>query len=283
MRRVVVALALILLSAVGVGLAVRGVATERSKPSSAPRRSSSALYEDVSVDPSGRPYDVALPPHGSGAATVVRRPLAVLHAPSRQILVLGGEAVPYVRAGEYRAIDLARRPGDRYPVLGVWVVERSHRYDALVGVVVHERDTPVVRWQQLDRVAYVTDGGVGGITTVEWANRTKTLDNEASRLYERELVDRGRQFFRADVDETEGFDTVVFSNGFGDGGFPAVAGYDAEGRRAAIALWSMVAPWRLAFPKGKPPTQVRQREKALAACLAGRRTIDGGHHCRSLQ
>jgi hypothetical protein len=51
----------------------------------------------------------------------------------------------------------------------------------------------------------------------------------------------------------EGIDTIAFANGFGDGGFPSIAGYDAQGNRVAIALWTIVAPWRLAFPVGEPP------------------------------
>ena len=45
-------------------------------------------------------------------------------------------------------------------------------------------------------------------------------------------------------------DTIAFSNGWGDGSFPSLAGYDASGARAAIVLWSVVAPWRIAFPEG---------------------------------
>ena len=88
-----------------------------------------------------------------------------------------------------------------------------------------------------------------------------------------------RLFLVADVDGRRGTDTLVFANGFGDGGFPAIAGYDAAGRRAQVVLWTIVAPWRLAFPEGEPPSQVTKRENDLAACLAGDRLIDGAR-CR---
>ncbi|MBD0330203.1 MAG: hypothetical protein ICV64_08885 [Thermoleophilia bacterium] len=42
----------------------------------------------------------------------------------------------------------------------------------------------------------------------------------------------------------------------------------------------MTAPWRLAFPEGKPPRQVRRRERELAACLAGKGTADAGVRSR---
>ena len=228
----------------------------------------------VTLDPTGRPYDVALP----RGATVERRRLAVLHAPSRRVIFLGGEAVPYVTAGDYEPVTLAERPGRTYPVDAIRVDTRNS-YDSIVGVVIVERDTPVTRWKQLARVAYGTDGGLGGITTVEWAAKEKSLDNEVQRRWEEELVDEGRQSFAIDADGVDGIDTIAFANAFGDGGFPSIAGYDADGNRSAIVLWTVVAPWRLALPEGEPPAQVTARENALAACLAGHHRI-GAARCR---
>jgi hypothetical protein len=230
-------------------------------------------FVDVTLDPAGRPYDVALPV----GATVRRRPLAVLHAPSRDVIFLGGEAVPYVTAGEYKPVALAERPDRTYAVDAIWVDRPAG--NSIVGVVIVERDARVVRWRQLARVAYGTDGGLGGITTVEWAAVDKSLDNDVQRRWEEQLIDKGRQSFAIDADGVEGIDTIAFANGFGDGGFPSIAGYDAAGRRSAIVLWTIVAPWRLAFPQGRPPPQVTAREKVLAACLEGRRKVDGAR-CR---
>ena len=258
------------------GLAAAWAALDRGDDEAAPATTSPSTptFLDVTVDPSGHPYDVAL----GGRAKVERSPLAILHAPSRRVLFLGGEATPYVKAGEYEPVTLAERPERRYPVHAIWV--RGTRYDSIVGVVIVERDTRVVRWQQLQRVAYGTDGGVGGITTVEWAARPKELENVVSRLYDEELIESSRQSFTADVDGHRGVDTIVFANGFGDGGFPSIAGYDASGARAAIVLWTIAAPWRLAFPTGTPPPEVTRREKTLAACLDGRRTVELGMRCR---
>jgi hypothetical protein len=229
----------------------------------------------VTLDPSGRPYDVALPRR----ATLERRLLATLHAPSRRVLFMGGEAVPDVKPDEYEPVTLAERPGRRYPVQAIWENVRDGE-DGIVGVVIVERDTPIVRWRELQRVAYGTDAGLGGITTVEWGSRPKRLENDLSRLWNEQLIEKGRQSLVADVDGRQGADTIVFQNGFGDGGFPSIAGYDASGARAAIVLWTIVAPWRLAFPQGKPPAAVTRRERALAACLAGRRRLELGAHCR---
>ena len=240
-------------------------------------RPSPTRFLDVTLDAAGRPYDVAI----ERGARIERRPLAVVHAPSRRVLFLGGESVAYVETGEYDPVLLAERPGRRYPVHAIWIdypADRKDRTDSIVGAVVVERDTKVVRWRQLRRVAYGTDGGLGGITTVEWAAKDKELDNVVQRRWEQAFTS-GRQSLAVDADGHEGVDTIAFANGFGDGGFPSIAGYDAAGRRARIVLWTIVAPWRLSFPDGAAPRRVHERENALAACLAGHRLIDGAR-CR---
>lgn len=91
----------------------------------------------------------------------------------------------------------------------------------------------------------------------------------------RSLIDLQDKSAAFDIDGRPGTDTIRFDNGYGDGGLPSVAGYDASGARAAISIWSIIVPWRLGFPEGKPPAQVTQRESRFAACLAGRRKLEG--------
>src|SRR5262245_49765564 len=266
-RRIVLPSCLVLAAVLAL-VAWLGGRSDQSPPALAPVASTRPL--DVWLDPSGRPYDAAY----HAGARISRRPLAVLHAPSRRVLFAGGESVAWLRAQDVPSIELAERPGRRYPVVGIWL-DRPGRGPELVGVVLLERAAQVVRWKLLDPVAYGTDGGTGGITTPEWAAQPKGEANEVSRLYMRALVDERRQWFRADVDGVAGDDTVVFSNGFGDGGFPSLAGYDASGRRDAVVLWSNAAPWRIAFEGAAPPREVTETEDELAACLAGRRTVNG--------
>jgi hypothetical protein len=205
----------------------------------------------------------------------------MLYAPSARILITGGEYVGHLKPGDEEPVQLAERPGHAYPIEIVWL---SHPNGigspAVAGILIRERDTPVVRWHELERLAYGTDGGVGGITTPEWASARQGVDNEITRLYERELVEHGRDLFTADVDGSPGIDTIDFGNGFGDGGFPAIGGYDASGARAVIVVWHITAPWRVAFPRGRPPAKVIERERELAGCLAGKRTIEGFPSCR---
>ena len=229
---------------------------------------------DVLLDPDGRPYDAPLFPGSS----LERRPLTVLHAPSGQVLFMGGERLPFPDAGA-PAATLAQSPGRRYPVHAIWEVRKGSGLESIVGVVIVERDTPIVRWRVLHETAYVTDGGVGGITTREWATRGSSQENALGRLYTSELSEKGRQYFTADVDGHEGVDTVAFLNGWGDGVFPSIAGYDASGDRVEIVLWTKVVPWRLAFPAGKPPALITKAENDFAQCLAERRLVEG-FRCR---
>jgi hypothetical protein len=229
---------------------------------------------DVLLDPQGRPYDAPLFP----GSKLARRPLAVLHAPSGHVLFMGGERLPFPDAGAPGAA-LAERPDRRYPVHAIWEVRERSGLESIVGLVIVERDTPIVTWRVLHKTAYVTDGGVGGITTSEWATRGASQENEVGKLYTSELIQKGRQYFTADVDGHAGVDTIGFLNGWGDGVFPSIAGYDASGDRVEIVLWTKVVPWRLAFPEGKPPALITKAEDDFAECLAGGRPVEG-FRCR---
>ena len=149
-----------------------------------------------------------------------------------------------------------------------------------MGIVIVERDTPIVRWKILDDAAYVTDGGTGGITTSEWALQDKAVrERGQSRLLRQRAPEGPASTSPSDVDGYYGIDTIGFSNGWGDGVFPSIAGYDAAGERVEIVLWTKVVPWRLAFPEGKPPAIVTKTENEFAQCVKGLRKIDGSR-CR---
>jgi hypothetical protein len=223
----------------------------------------------VSLDPDGRAYDVRLAP----GAKVDRRPLAQLHAPTRKVLVMGGEEVANVRPGAHRPVLLAERRGRKYRLDAMWLHQKSDR-PRMVGVVLVERDSPVLRWRQLADPAYTTDRGYGGITTVEWSAREKGVRNPVENAYWDRLRAQRREVATVDGDGHAGVDTVIFRSGAGWGSFPSFVGLDAAGRRAQIVLWSLHAPWRLAFPEGTPPARITRRENQLLACLRGRK-LDG--------
>jgi hypothetical protein len=235
---------------------------------------------DVTLDPKGRPYDVALRP----GMTLTRERLATLHAPSRRVRFGDGAFVSRVGSEADEPLLLRPRAGNDYPVDVVWLAEPGVALTrGATGVVIVEGDSPVARWAALPRLAYGTDTGTGAITTEEWADRSRQLPspNVLDRLFEKKLIDGRADHVVADIDGVPGTDTIVFSNGFGDGGFPLVAGYDASGRRVALVIWHVKAPWRLAFPHGTPPRQVTEREAELAKCLRGGWvTSDAYDRCR---
>jgi hypothetical protein len=268
---IVSALLLVLLVVGGFEVGTRFVWDDEPVPVATTEAASPKPFVwDVLLDPQGRPYDAPLFP----GSKLARRPLTVLRAPSGHVLFMGGERLPFPDAGAPAAM-LAKRPGRRYPVHAIWEVRERSGLESIVGVVIVERDTPIVTWRVLHKTAYVTDGGVGGITTSEWATRGASQENEVGRLYTSELSEKGRQYFTADVDGHEGVDTIGFLNGWGDGVFPSIAGYDASGDRVEIVLWTKVVPWRLAFPEGKPPSLITTAENQFAQCLAGRRLVEG--------
>jgi len=257
---------------------VAGALLVRNDDSEAPATTTEAagpepFVWDVKLDPQGRPYDAPLFPGSS----VVRRPLAVLHAPSRRVLFMGGEYLPSPLP-DARRVTLAERQGRRYPVHAIWEVRDQSGLKSIVGVVVVERDTPIVRWRVLHDPGYVTDAGTGGITTPEWAARAEPHANDVVHLYNA-AFQKNREHFVGDVDGHKGIDTIGFRNGWGDGAFPSIAGYDAAGDRVEIVLWTKIVPWRLAFPEGEPPAMVTKAEKDFAECLAGRLEVEG-HPCR---
>jgi hypothetical protein len=228
----------------------------------------------VSLDPRGRPYDEHLAP----GATVDRLRLMRLHAPTRRVLFMGAKEIGKVRRGTSRLVLLAERPGHEYPVDAIWLYEPGQPRKT-VGVVIAERDSPVVRWRQLSDPAYTTYLGVGGITTIAWSGLPKGTDNPVEQAYWIKLRESQLQTAVVDTDERSGIDTVIFRTGRGDGSYPSFAGFDAAGKRAQIVLWSQSVPWRVAFPEGTPPVQVTRRENHLRSCLHGRTTA-GGSPCR---
>ena len=269
-RVVIVGVLVVVLAGVAVGALL---ARDDDDPGAVVPPTQQPFAWDVTLDPEGRPYDVPL----FQGSTVSRRPLTVLHAPSRRVLFMGGEYLPLPEASG-ATTTLAERPGRSYPVHAIWEERKRSGLRSIVGVVIVERDTPVVRWRTLHDAAYVTDGGTGGITTQEWAAKEKSHENAVRRLYFREFG-RNREYFTADVDGHKGVDTIGFRNGWGDGVFPSIAGYDAAGERVEIVLWTKAVPWRLAFPEGAPPAEVADAEEQLAECIAGQRTIEGSS-CR---
>lgn len=143
-------------------------------------------------------------------------------------------------------------------------------------------NTLVEQWSAFES-AYGTDGGLGGVTSSVplgapgWANMTSIfgggmLPKVRVVLTTGEILDEvpaKEEYFSLvmnDADEDQLFDTIVFSNGYGDGGFPLSRGLDSEGETVAIVISSQMLPWRLTVPDGSPPPDVTAEEIRIATC-----------------
>ncbi len=223
---------------------------------------------DILVDPTGTPYD-----SGSilwGPEAVRREPLTTFVAPDGVLAVMDGNAVQVNPFGFRDGASTVTLAGER---LDVFVFREFYERDgeewsSVLGVEVSVPGTEVAAWGDVE-FGYGTDGGVGGIITESAINSAKNYNGDSFVPADYEL-----DIERFDVDGIAGDDTIVFSNGAGDGGFPMVRGFDREGVVVSLVVFDTGRyPWRLMFPGTPPPTDVTEMELALAECLAGERTV----------
>lgn len=244
------------------------------------RRTFTAAELDIPVDPQGRPYD-----SGSllyGADRVDREPVASLVIPDGELRVMDGnhiEVDPAFFGDEATVVDF-----DTEELVADVVWERFDDRGAstVLALVLSVPDATVERWQPLE-FAYGTDGGLGGVTSQAVIEVAETLPDDDVDLFIDDY-DFEAQVSHFDLDGQPGTDTIVFANGFGDGGFPMSRGLDTSGRLVALAITDTRYPWRLAFPEGTPPLDITQREDEIAECLAGERDVEvqgDWHWCTS--
>jgi hypothetical protein len=213
------------------------------------------------LDPTGVPYDA---PVSAGETTSVR-PLATLHIPDGDLRVMDGNDLQVLPSdGTAVTFDGV----DELAVSIVW--DKNDNRESVLGVRVDRPGAArVAHWGRF-RSAYRTDGGVGGVTSGAVVARAKGLGIDD---WDEPDIDSGKEVYVLDLDGEPGDDSVIFSNGFGDGSFPMSEGRDAAGRLVSLMIWHTRYPWRLAVPDGTPPPDVHERELELQACIAGLRPI----------
>jgi hypothetical protein len=112
---------------------------------------------------------------------------------------------------------------------------------------VHVRlgDEPVVRWEHV--AGFGVDGGTGGIASAEAVEAIERSEIDAVFNQYFEVLDRHSvdtwAWLNIETGPGTGANVIGFSTGFGDGGYPVVAGYDAQGRVAAVVIDHLVVPW----------------------------------------
>ena len=232
----------------------------------------------VTLDPNGRPYDEALRP----GHAVERETIGTIAAPAGELLVMDGNAIhvdPSFFADESVEVEVVpeRIDGDGVHVVNVDVVwERwpaeadGERGRSVLGVWVGPSDAPVEAWDPFE-LAYGTDGGVGGVIPRSVIALAEELGDDEWWIDD---PDVGSDYELHDLDDIAGTETLIFVNGYGDGGFPLSRGRDADGEVVAVLIWRIGAPWRMAAPNGRAPADVIEREEELLECIAGERPID---------
>lgn len=235
---------------------------------------------EVSLDPSGRPYELVVP---EDVAIRVEE-LTTLLVPDGNLRVMNGSSIevdPAFFADESTVVDL----GSTVELDVSLIREVFEDWTAILGVRIQRPESEVARWGEFE-IAYSTDGGVGGVTTVSVIERAENEEDDEDGLNPvgREVMEgwdsEQTDVFVGDLDGIEGNDTLVFLNGYCDGTFPLARGYDSAGDLVAVMIWDTRYPWRLAVPDGDPPPDVTEREDQLVECIDGTREVLGDGTCR---
>jgi hypothetical protein len=224
-------------------------------------------------DPNGRPYDVPGPVAKIGGVLRLGR----FHVPEGPILVGDGSSISPEFRPTIQEFSKVASTGS-----SDWDVSIIPFNGGATVLRLQKPNTLVEQWSAFES-AYGTDGGLGGVTSSVplgapgWANMTSifgggTLPKVKVVLTTGEVLDAvpaKEEYFSLvmnDADEDQQFDTIVFSNGYGDGGFPLSRGLDSAGETVAIVISSQMLPWRLTVPDGSPPPDVRAEENRIATC-----------------
>ena len=118
-------------------------------------------------------------------------------------------------------------------------------------------DADPVRWETVDGLGIVTDGGDGGFWSPTARSAEPSEDagdlGPAFDAYTAAAFPEGGPSPSCVVRSTDGVeDGIVFGTGIGDGGYPTYAGRDADGNVVAL-LNDGGMPWASAGVPGTPP------------------------------
>lgn len=224
---------------------------------------------DIVLDASGRPYDTDGATYW--ADRVERSFLTTFTAPDGKVSVMDGSAIivdPFAFRDEGVDVVLPSEDLDVFVHREFFEGENGD-WDQFLALEVVTPGSTVVAWDDVE-FGYGTDGGQGGIisnTLIEAAAGHNSDDYFIETTFEDEIEIH-------DLDGSPGNDAIVFSNGWGDGGFPMVRGRDANGDVVAFVVFDFRYPWRLMFPDVPPPADITVRENELAECLAGERDVE---------
>lgn len=154
-----------------------------------------------------------------------------------------------------------------YPFFMAISVHETYRVPAL-GQLVFDPSSEPVRWVEDERLGFGTDGGTGWLGSPASAHtlapNASEIDHQAWSL----VGDTLNEIYRTDDEfctiweRDDGSNFVHYSNGWGDGFFPAAAGYDAAGNLVAVTWFYGSGSWVLAGIPGVPPRPVQEQYAA---------------------
>ena len=162
---------------------------------------------------------------------VLVRHVTTLHLPTGSVLAADGyEAVQGFPISAADPFVVSEGPVDAQVTASIWEPGDGRR---VAWLELSFGDAVPVRWETVDALGIVTDGGSGGF----WSPTAAAVEPSE--------------------DPSDGVeDGIVFSTGIGDGGYPTYAGRDADGNVVAL-LNDGGMPWATAgFPGTPPPDYV---------------------------
>jgi hypothetical protein len=115
--------------------------------------------------------------------------------------------------------------------------------------------TTPVRWTEEPNLDIVTDGGDGGFVrgTAEALRDDQTsTDAYIDAFYPNSNSASGNVCVQR-ITHTGQLDAVMFSTGYGDGGYATFVGRDKDGVIASVVHYGDVLPWRMSGLPGAPP------------------------------
>lgn len=247
--------------------------TSTSPPTGVPAEPESL---SIGLDPSGWPYDV------STTWGWEDRELDVVDGgqmmiPGGEVMVIDGIAVEVdvqEFATEGTLVELA---GEVATITIITETAVDNPSDLRVlAVRLDIPGTTVAEWGPFEH-GYGTDGGLGAIVAWSVVESPQMKEGPYGEYLTGFTGERNWQI--EDLDTSPGLDSILFRNGYGDGGFPLVRGLDEAGRNVSLMVWQPRHPWRLMIDDGAPPPDVERRERELDECLRGVRGIDSYGEC----
>jgi hypothetical protein len=208
---------------------------------------SSACVTDPDPANGGHPappaevVDAGDPADPSGVVAMDVIGLGDLVLPSDRLVVADMFAL-VVDTNETDGVDLRGFTGRAPVCLHIARYEPADQRVAFVHLRLTDR--PVVRWEHA--AGFGVDGGTGGMGTREAVEATgddvDAVLNEYVEVLDRHSVDTWA-WLNIETDAATGANVIGFSTGFGDGGYPVVAGYDADEAVAAVVIDHVIVPW----------------------------------------